>query len=66
MPEPIVYRAKFIQSSGKARKLQSETGAHWVPNSITIYYSNDGAGNVKFSVEAWKEKEIEEQGFKYF
>lgn len=66
MPEPTVYRAKFIQASDKARKLKSETGEHWVPKSITIFFSKDRFGDVKFSVEHWKEEQIEEQGFKYF
>lgn len=60
------FRAKFVKQSEKARLLKSETGEHWVPKSITTYYSNDGTGDVKFKVEQWKEEQIAEQGFKYF
>jgi len=61
-----IYRAKFIQETDKARKLKSQTGEHWIPKSLMIYYSKDKYGDVKFSVEEWKEEQIEEQGFKYF
>lgn len=64
--ERTIYKAHFRGQSDKARQLATSpesTQANWIPKSVFMYYSNDGSGNVKFSVEGWKEREIEAAGF---
>ncbi len=58
------FAAKFVKQTDAARLLRSQTGKEeWIPKSITTYYRNDGNGNVVFSVEGWKNKELRAAGF---
>lgn len=64
--ERTIYRAYFLQQTEAARKFancpDTQVGT-WIPKSVFTYYANDGQVNVKFSVEGWKEKDIETAGF---
>jgi hypothetical protein len=67
MAEGITFIGKFIKESDKARCFESKTGERlWIPKSIFTYYSKDRWGDVRFSVEGWKEDDVCNAGFKYF
>lgn len=65
--ERTTYTGAFVRESDGARLLALHKDllddAHWIPKSVFTYYSNDGKGCVKFSVERWKERDIEAAGF---
>ncbi len=67
MSERITFIGVFVKESEKARQFKSKTGETlWIPKSIFTYYSKDRWGDVRFCVEAWKEDDVCNAGFKYF
>ncbi len=63
--ERTTYRGVFVRQTEAARQLAPEGGGTpaWIPKSIFLYFAKDADGKVRFSVELWKEKDIEAAGF---
>lgn len=71
MAERIIFKGILVSETDAARKLSPSTVANakrpltwiWIPKSVFTYYSKDAQGNVKFTVERWKVRDVQAVGF---